>query len=108
MDSDIPVPHENNDTPPPMTTSEKREKRIEQLKAQVQKETAKLVADRRKERNGQLIAFGLLVEAIYKEGDEDTKKKIADAASRLLDDRNAVRALAGLRRLAEEKKTPGA
>ena len=40
-----------------LTTEEKRIQRIEQLKAKLQKEQAKLSASKRKERDGQLISF---------------------------------------------------
>ena len=51
-----------------LTTEEKRLKKIAQLKAQLQKEEARLNQDKRKERNGQLIALGVLVEEMYKSG----------------------------------------
>ena len=42
-----------------MTTEEKRILRIKQLKAKLQKEQARLSASKRKERDGQLISFGV-------------------------------------------------
>lgn len=84
------------------TATEKQEKRIEQLKSQLQKETARLSAVKRKDRNGQLISFGLYVEALYKCADLDVRKKIQTEVSNLLEGRTADRARAGFSRLDEE------
>lgn len=83
-------------------TTDKQQKRIEQLKAKLQKETARLSAAKHKERNGQLIAFGLYIEALYKRVDFDAKKKIQSDVLSLLEGRNADRARAGFSRLDED------
>lgn len=49
-----------------LTTEEKRLKKIEQLKAKLQQEQARLSTARRKERDGQLVAWGVYVEALIK------------------------------------------
>ena len=46
-----------------LTTAEKRNLKIEQLKARLQKEESRLNAQLRKERTGQLMAFGIYLEA---------------------------------------------
>ena len=58
-----------------LTTEEKRIQRIEQLKAKLQKEQAKLSASKRKERDGQLISFGVYIEEFFKSSNEDARKK---------------------------------
>lgn len=87
-----------------ITTEEKRKLRIAQLKAKLQKEEARLNQDKRKERNGQLIAFGVLVEEIFKLGDEKIIFSLTEAAKTRLKDRNLHRAIAGFERLKEEGK----
>lgn len=82
-----------------LTTEERRKKRIAQLKAQLQKEEARLSKDKRKERDGQLIAFGVLVEEMFKSGDETARKKWIDGAKKHLKERNLARAIAGFERL---------
>lgn len=85
-----------------LTTEEKRKKRIAQLKAQLQKEEAKLNQNQRKERNGQLVAFGVYVEEFFKTADEDARRKLEESIKKHLKDRNLTRALAGLTRLKGE------
>lgn len=87
-----------------ITTEEKRKLRIAQLKAKLQKEEARLNQEKRKERNGQLIAFGVLVEEIFKLGDEKIIFSLTEAAKTRLKDRNLYRAIAGFERLKEEGK----
>ena len=82
-----------------LTTEEKRKLKIAQLKAQLQKEESRLNKDKRKERDGQLIAFGVLIEEAFKTGDEAARQKWVDLAKKHLKDRNLTRALAGFERL---------
>lgn len=84
-----------------LTGEERRIKRIAQIKATLQKEESLLNQGRRKKRNGQLIAFGVLIEQAYKtatSGQREWLKK----ATELLDDRNKTRALEGFDRLSTE------
>ena len=83
----------------PLTTEERRKQRIAQLKAQLQKEEARLSKDKRKERDGQLIAFGVLVEEMFKAAEPENRQKWIDGAKKHLKDRNLTRALAGFERL---------
>lgn len=82
-----------------MTTEEKRLKKIEQLKARLQKEQAKQNSVERKRRDGQLIAWGVMIEEIFKCADESGKEKLIESAKRHLKDRNLERALEGFKRL---------
>ena len=87
----------------PLTTSEKRAIKINQLKAKLQKEQAKLTTIARKERNGQLIALGIFGELVYKEASRDERIKMATNAGKLLSGRNLDRVLGAFKRLEEEK-----
>ena len=82
-----------------LTTEERRKQKIAQLKAQLQKEESRLNKDKRKERDGQLIAFGVLVEEMFKTAEPENRQKRLDGAKKHLKDRNLTRALAGFERL---------
>lgn len=82
-----------------LTTEQKREKRIAQLRARLQKEEAKQAESQRKKRNGQLISWGVLVEEIFKNADEAGRKSLIDSAEKYLKERNLQRALEGFSRL---------
>ena len=82
-----------------LTTEERRKQKIAQLKAQLQKEESRLNKDKRKERDGQLIAFGVLVEEMFKTAEPENKEKWLVNAKKYLKDRNLARALAGFERL---------
>jgi hypothetical protein len=86
-----------------LTTSEKRVIKINQLKAKLQKEQARINAVARKERNGQLIALGVLGEELYKAASRDERLKMATEAGKLLSGRNLDRVLGAFKRLEEEK-----
>lgn len=88
-----------------LTTEEKRIQRIEQLKAKLQKEQAKLSASKRKERDGQLISFGVYIEEFFKSSNEDARKRLEESIKSHLKNRNLERALAGLKRLSEADET---
>ncbi len=66
-----------------------------------QKATA-LNKEARKERDGQLIAWGIMVEAQYYHGTTEQREHFITAAHELLKDRNLSRALTGFARLDEE------
>lgn len=86
-----------------LTTEQKREKRIAQLKARLQKEQAKQTESQRKKRDGQLISWGVMVEEIFKNADEAGKQRLIDSAKKHLKDRNLQRALEGFARLDERR-----
>lgn len=81
------------------TSEQKRLDRIAQLKAKLQKEEARLSKIKRKERDGQLIAFGVYIEEFFKSADDDGKRKLEESIKKHLSGRNLERALAGLERL---------
>mgnify|MGYP003583524009 CR=1 FL=1 len=84
----------------PETTQDKRLKRIKQLQARIAKEKALLNNTLRKERTGQLVAGGVLIEAIYKAAESDGRQRIKDQAKKYLtDERNLKRILAMFDRL---------
>ena len=82
------------------TPEERRLQRIAQLKAKLQKEEARLSNDKRKERDGQLIAFGVYVEELFKSADMDERNRLEESMKKHLSGRNLERALAGLSRIA--------
>lgn len=84
-----------------LTSREKREQRIEQLKARLQREQNLHAKELKRERNGQLIAWGILVELMYKLS-PDTRPYFKNAAEKLMKDRNLNRALNGFARLDDE------
>lgn len=84
------------------TSKDKRIKKIAQLKAKLQKEEALLNKNKRQERNGQLIALGILVEEMYKKSDESSRQKWAENAKNNLADRNLERVLKAFERLEKE------
>lgn len=81
------------------TTDEKRFKRIAKLKAKIQKEEALLNHSRRKKRDGQLVALGVLVEDIYKSSDAAGRNQWREKAKERLKERNLDRVLAAFSRL---------
>jgi len=87
-----------------LSNKERLEQKIAQIKAQLRKTEAKFTQSQRKERNGHLIAFGVLVEEIFKAGDEKGQQKLIEAANRHLKDRTLAKALDGFKRLAAAPK----
>mgnify|MGYP003622821946 CR=1 FL=1 len=86
-----------------LTTREKRLKRIEQLQARISKEKARLNDAVRKERTGQLVAAGVLMELIYKSATDEGKQRIKEQATKhLKDERNLKRVKAMFTRLDED------
>lgn len=83
-----------------LTTREKRQARIAQLEALLQKEKARLNAEKRKERNGQLIAFGIFFEEYLKDK-PGRIPSMKQTMQKLLEGRNLDRALAGVLRIEE-------
>ncbi len=81
------------------TIDEKKVLQIAQLKAQLQRAESQLAQKRKKDRDGQLVAWGVYVEEFYKHADESGKQKLEDSIKKHLTGRNLDRALAGLARL---------
>lgn len=82
-----------------LTTAEKRKLKIEQLKARLQKEESRLNAQLRKERTGQLMAFGIYLEAFLKVATPEECEQIKARMGEILEGRNLERALAGIKRI---------
>ena len=94
----------NNPTPstsPRKTLAEKMALLQRQKEKLAQKATA-LNKEARKERDGQLIAWGIMVEAQYRNGSSEQRERFVTTAHELLKDRNLNRALAGFARLDDE------
>lgn len=75
------------------------DKRIERLEMELKNAKAQKQGQARKERNGQLMAFGILMEEKYKRLPTEERTKFRQWASDLLDGRNLDRATAGFSRL---------
>ena len=86
-----------------LTTAEKRKFKIEQLKARLQKEKSRLNAQLRKERTGQLMAFGIYLEAFLKVATPEERELIRTRMGEILEGRNLERALAGFARIERGK-----
>lgn len=79
------------------------EEKIRQLEARLQKERAKVKAAARKERDGQLVAFGVYLETSMLNNPNLNWVQSTEAAmKKLLHGHTLNRALAGVRRVAEE------
>ena len=77
-----------------LTTAEKRKLKIEQLKARLQKEESRFTAQLRKERPGQLMAFGIYLEAFLNVATPEERAQIKTRIGEILEGRNLERALA--------------
>lgn len=84
-----------------LTQEEKRLKRIAQLKAMLQQEEAKQNQEERKRRTGQLVAFGVYVEELFKASDDEARKQLEESIKKHLSGRNLERALDGIKRLSK-------
>lgn len=85
-----------------LTPEERRLKRIAQLKAKLQKETARQNEVERKRRNGQLVAFGVFFEQWFKNANDEERTTIVSLVKNHLKDRNLERAIEGMKRIAED------
>ena len=75
------------------------DKRIERLEKELKNAKAQKQGQARKERNGQLMAFGILMEEKYKKLPTEERNKFKQWATDLLEGRNIERAMAGFSRL---------
>jgi hypothetical protein len=84
------------------TWEQKRLKRINELKRKLQAAEKRFDDARRKKRNAELIAFGVLVEELFKAGDSAVRQKWLDDAKKHLSTGNLFsRAESGFERLKE-------
>ena len=84
-----------------LTQEEKRLKRLAQLTAMLQQEEAKQNQEERKRRTGQLVAFGVYVEELFKASDDEARKQLEESIKKHLSGRNLERALDGIKRLSK-------
>ena len=78
---------------------------LQRQKQKLAQKAAALSKEARKERTGQLIAWGIMVEAQYRNGSSEQRERFITAAHELLKERNLSRALAGFARLDDEIAT---
>jgi hypothetical protein len=83
--------------------AKQRREKIKKLEARLQREIARDSAATRKERNGQLFVWGAMVEAIYRDGDDQERDRLRRWAKRkLTDKRHLQRAENGFARIEDE------
>jgi len=85
----------------------KEKKELDELKNKIQKKESRYNQRLRKERNGQLIALGVLVEMLYKVADSAARSKWLKQAGTVLKDRNLERVVAAFTRLDKEAPPSG-
>lgn len=95
------APVENNKRP--RASLEERRAKIAKRKAALEKAEARPAAEARKERTGQLIAWGLWVEHYYQVASEKDRKTVEQMVCGYLEDRNQERAKAGFARVKAAK-----
>ena len=94
---------------------EKNDKKIMDKEVQLDLQLAKMMRtgasrkakDARSERTGELIAFGILVEELFRAGGQEAPKKWEDGAKKHLSGRNLQRALSGFARLMPKLPSTG-
>ncbi|OXS27894.1 MAG: hypothetical protein BCS36_11245 [Desulfovibrio sp. MES5] len=87
---------------PPRKTLEERKALLQRQKEKLAQKEAALNKEARKERDGQLIAWGIMVEARYRNAAPELRERIISTAHKFLRDRNLSRALTGFARLDAE------
>ena len=85
-------------------SSTRLEQQVEKLEAELKEKKAQISREKRKERGGQLVALGIMVEAAFKRLTPGEKTKLRGWAEPL-DARNNQRVLAAFERLGLEEKT---
>jgi len=81
------------------------EKQVEKLEAELKEKKAKMANEKRKERGGQLVALGIMVESVFRNLPPTEKARLHAWAAQL-DPRNKQRVLAAFARLMSEAKPP--
>ena len=80
-----------------------RREKIQKLKARLQQEISRNTTASRKERNGQLFAWGAMVEAVYRSGNAHEREELRQwAKQKLTDPRHLKRAENGFARVEDE------
>ena len=88
-------------------SSTRLEKQVEKLEAELKEKKAQISREKRKERGGQLIALGIMIEMAFKGLTPEGKTKLRGWAEPL-DARNKQRVLAAFERLEPENQAPEA
>lgn len=88
-------------------SSARLEKQVEKLEAELKEKKAQIAREKRKERGGQLVALGIMVEQKFRRLGPEEKARLQGWAEQL-DPRNKQRVLAAFERLAAESKEPEA
>ena len=86
-------------------SSSRLAKQVEKLEAELKEKKAQISREKRKERGGQLVALGIMVEVAFKGLTPEGKAKLR-AWAEPLDARNKQRVLAAFERLVLEAKAP--
>jgi len=81
------------------------EKQVEKMEAELKEKKAKMALAKRKERGGQLVALGIVLESAFRRMGPEEKNKVHGWAEQL-DPRNKLRAQAAFARLMSEAKPP--
>jgi hypothetical protein len=87
--------------------STRLEKQVERLEAELKEKKARIARERRKERGGQLVALGIMVEVAFRRLSPEGKAHLQGWAEKL-DPRNRQRVLAAFARLSLEAEEPKA
>ena len=88
-------------------SSTRLEKQVEKLEAELKEKKAQISREKRKERGGQLVALGIMVEVAFKGLTPEGKAKLRGWAEPL-DARTKQRVMAAFERLEPEKQAPEA
>ena len=86
----------------PRKTLAEKMANLQLQKQKLAQKAAALSKEARKERTGQLIAWGIMVESRYRNAVPEHRERLISAAREFLKDRNLSRALAGFVRLDDE------
>ena len=86
-------------------SSTRLEKQVEKLEAELKEKKAQISREKRKERGGQLVALGIMVEVAFKGLTPEGKAKLRGWAEPL-DARNKQRVLAAFERLESKTESP--
>ena len=100
---DQPEPSVQNQEQKAHIKTSRLEKQVEKLEAELKEKKAQVACGKRKERGGQLIALGIMVELAFPRLTLESKSRLQGWAEQL-DPRNKQRVLAAFERLSSETK----
>ena len=102
---DRPEPSAQNHEPKAQIKTSRLEKQVEKLEAELKEKKAQMASEKRKERGGQLVALGIVLESAFRRMGPAERNKVQGWAEPL-DPRNKLRAQAAFARLLSEAKPP--